>query len=113
MTFFFALYLTLGGKLDICRRVDLFFCFALHLTLVGKRTALNCGTFPFKFLGTPLDEGYCWREPGVLFRFVLTKNFEEVLVGCKLYRLSLGTTGRVKSYICTGSCCCMSCSLRL
>ena len=34
MTFFFALYLTLGGKLDICGRVDLFFAF--DLTFRGK-----------------------------------------------------------------------------
>ena len=63
---FFALHLTLGGKLDICGRDDLFF--ALFLTLGGK-----CPPFaqqkcirpcwhgfklrptPFKFLGTPLN----------------------------------------------------------
>ena len=30
------------------------FFFALHLTLGGKQTALNCASPPFKFLGTPL-----------------------------------------------------------
>ena len=38
MTIFFVLHLTLGRKLDICERDDLFvfFFFALHWTLGGK-----------------------------------------------------------------------------
>ena len=40
MTFFVALHLTLGRKMDICGRVNLFF--ALHLILGEKPTASNC-----------------------------------------------------------------------
>ena len=54
---FFALHLSLGGKLDICGRDDLFLLFIVS---DPAGLALNCAPLPlpFKFLGTPLDQRY-------------------------------------------------------
>ena len=65
---FFALYVTLGGKVDICGRDDLFF--ALHLTLGGE---VDIGERDNLFFCSLLDFGrntdaVTFKDPVLLLR---------------------------------------------